>query len=107
MNPRRLTLFVLLYVSLDLSSPFIPGAFSFNPDESTDGVQRRRDPAAPRLTIVTAPRDSMIPRHDHLARPVNTRVPNPRDGRVAGEWLVDVRRAHAAVPEVSALSDDH
>jgi hypothetical protein len=106
-NARRFTLFVLLYVSLDLSSPFIQGAFSFNPDESTDGVQRRRDPAARRLTTVAAPRDSTLPRQDHLARPANTLVRAPRDGGVVAEWLVDVRRAHAPVPEVSALSDDH
>ena len=40
MKRRRLILGFLFYVTLDLSSPFVPGAFNFNPDECVEGIQR-------------------------------------------------------------------
>jgi hypothetical protein len=42
--PRsRLTLLVLLYLVLDFTNPHMPGAVSFDPDESIDGVRVERD----------------------------------------------------------------
>jgi hypothetical protein len=35
---------VLLYVSLDLSSPFVPGAFNFDPDQCVEGLHRASSP---------------------------------------------------------------
>ena len=104
---RPLTLLVLCYVSLDLSSPFVPGAFNFNADESIDGVQRHRETPARRLP--TAPTPPVPPAPD-LGSVRHTSGAVARTGRVPGtvyEWLVDVRRAHAPVPEVSSLIDDH
>ena len=105
MRARRLTFLFLVYVSLDLSSPFIPGAFNFNPDESVDGVHRRRDPRILRLAVATTPPPMTDSSPAPSARSAATGT--PRDARPATEWLVDVRRAHAPVPEVSALSDEH
>jgi hypothetical protein len=102
---RRLTFLFLVYVSLDLSSPFIPGAFNFNPDESVDGVQRPRDPRVVRMAITTAPSPLAGPSLDSPALSANAVA--RRAASPVSEWLVDVRRAHAPVPEVSALSDDH
>ena len=39
MTAPRLTLAVLLYVTLDMSSPFVAGAFTFNPDECVEAVR--------------------------------------------------------------------
>jgi len=102
---RRLTFLFLVYVTLDLSSPFIPGAFNFNPDESVDGVQRSRDPRVVRMAITTTPPPLAGPAPDSPA--LSAKALARRDARPTSEWLVDVRRAHAPVPEVSALSDDH
>jgi hypothetical protein len=105
---RRLTLVVLCYVSLDLSSPFVPGAFNFNPDESIDGVQRHRETAVRRLVAAPKPPPSLTAPDLDLVRHTAGAFASPqRAPRMMYEWLVDVRRAHAPVPEVSSLSEDH
>jgi hypothetical protein len=40
MTRRRLFLGFLFYLTLDLSNPFVAGAFNFNPDECVDGIHR-------------------------------------------------------------------
>jgi hypothetical protein len=106
-NRRRLTLLFVMYVALDLSSPFVPGAFNFNPDESVEAVSRRRDASARRLPPGTTPPPS--PR-DETCRVVQSRPAGPAlttRPRAVSDWLIDVRRAHAPVPQVSTLSEDH
>src|SRR4030095_9963020 len=41
---RRGMLAFVIYIALDLSSPFVPGAFNFNPDECVDGIHRASSP---------------------------------------------------------------
>ena len=98
---------ILCYVSLDLSSPFVPGAFNFDADESVEGVQRHRDrcviqfvvgPAAP----VTSPPDA-----GGLGDPPRRLAREERPTPGLAEWLVDLRRAHTPMPEVSSLSEEH
>jgi hypothetical protein len=43
MRRSRLILLVLLYLVLDFANPHMPGAVSFDPDESIDGVRVERD----------------------------------------------------------------
>ena len=107
MKSRRLTFLLLVYVSLDLSSPFIPGAFNFNPDESIDGVQRQRDPGPRRPAMAPAPRTFSDASPASVTPSANTGVGARRDSSPVNEWLVDVRRAHVPVSAVSALSEDH
>jgi hypothetical protein len=104
---RRLILLLTVYVSLDLSSPFIPGAFNFNPDESVDGVHRQRDPRTPRPLISAAPRVLPDPSPPSVTLSTSAITRIRYASNAVNEWLVDVRRAHAPVPEVSALSEDH
>jgi hypothetical protein len=104
---RRLILLLTVYVTLDLSSPFIPGAFNFNPDESVDGVHRQRDPRTPRPVIAGAPRVLPVTLPTSATLSAHAVAGGRRESNSVNEWLVDVRRAHAPVPEVSALSEDH
>lgn len=93
-----------MYVSLDLSSPFVPGAFNFNPDECVEGIHRassaheRADaPAlsarAPVVRLVSSPPSPVRPlaggRHPVL------------------EWLVDSRADSRASGDPPSLSEDH
>ncbi|MBI2014339.1 MAG: hypothetical protein HYS77_02180, partial [Candidatus Rokubacteria bacterium] len=68
MRPSRLAILcVVLYVVLDFSNPLIPGAVSFDPDESVEAVRAGRvaapaatatplAPAPPRLQVVLVER---------------------------------------------------
>jgi hypothetical protein len=54
MRLRRLVLLACVaYVAVDLGCPLVPGAFSFDPDESVDAVSayRIRPPAVPRAAV--------------------------------------------------------
>ena len=43
----RLTMFAfVVYVALDLSNPFIPGAFNFNPEECVEAAHREHQQQA-------------------------------------------------------------
>jgi hypothetical protein len=102
MKAKRLTLLVLLYVTLDLSNPFIPGAFSFNPDESVDGIDLR-DPRGPRVSATSA--------HSPAVRLVAHKAPpavvqRARETRVL-ERFVDMRQAHGASADPQSLTEDH
>ena len=37
---RTLVLLLALYVTFDFGSPFLPGAFAFDPDESVDAISQ-------------------------------------------------------------------
>jgi hypothetical protein len=55
MRARRLVLLAFFaYVVVDLGCPLVPGAFSFDPDDSVDAVSayRIRPPAGPRVALV-------------------------------------------------------
>lgn len=102
MRARLLIVLVLAHVSLDLSSPWVPGAFTFDPDESIEAAVAR-----PRV----APAGVL-----HAATPLgaSTRTPRmprvvPRPGAVSrplAEWVVDVRRAHGAAVEPALSAED-
>jgi hypothetical protein len=80
---RRSALFVaiLVYVTLDLSLPAMPGAFVFDPGESVESVQHTRARAAAEAVILpAAARDAFalarVP-HDMRDRPASTRPAAP------------------------------
>jgi hypothetical protein len=102
---RYLTLLILCYVSLDLSSPFVPGAFSFDPDESIEAVLCQ-PVDAPRRPVRGIRFPRLPPQAEAVTRPAGTVVPIacPSGAR---EWLVDVRQAHAPLPEVPTGAEDH
>jgi hypothetical protein len=104
---RRLTFLILCYVSLDLASPFVPGAFNFNADESIDGVQRDRETPVRRLVPAPKPPSPTAPDLNLVRHTAGALAGPQRAPRTVYEWRVDVRHAHVPVPDVSSLSEDH
>jgi hypothetical protein len=103
MKARRTVLAFLLYVSLDLGSPFIPGAFSFDPDECVEGV------GCPRSALDRADATAPMSRS-----PVVRLAPSASPARAVGRsaqpvlaWLVDVREGTRASGDPPSPVDDH
>jgi hypothetical protein len=104
MGRRRLMLGFLFYLTLDLSNPFVAGAFNFNPDECVEGIyrassshQRADAPALPSR----APVVRMVTSPPSPARPL-------AGGRYAVlEWLVESREDTRASGDPPPPSEDH
>ena len=103
------TLFVLLYLTLDYSTPSVPGVFSFDTDAFyLDGVVDARCVATPPTPSFAAP-PAMRTRTDcvsaaHHAAPSLARQ-TPPDRSVAAPR--GVARRHAIVAPSGPLSEDH
>lgn len=101
---RTFFLVVLVYVSLDLSTPDIPGAFVFDADGSVESTDAARLRLMPRPVVLAAlPKNSFIPLREaqsdvpHRLRPRGEGVPS---GHVVVNCLP--RAACSALP----LSED-
>lgn len=104
MSVRSLTLLLLLYVSLDFSNPLMPGAVSFDPGESTEGVHLQRLRADNLLSFV-------VPAPTPPAADVRSR-PQPLVIRILATsapraWQVHLRRAQAASTDPGPSPDAH
>lgn len=91
------------YVLLDFSSPYVPGAFVFDADQSVEGVVMsgqvlRLDGSSP----VVAPAPDPI-------RVGEVRIAFPAQARIAApvEWLVVLRKAHCDSSDRSVLAEPH
>ena len=100
----RITFAVLLYSVLDLSSPFVPGAFMFDPDTGVDAISRVRDGGDRASAAVSMPSS---PRRDLPSERPRFTISSVRRSPVVNEWLADLRQAHAALPDVRTVSEDH
>jgi hypothetical protein len=97
-----LTLVFTVYLCLDFSSPFVPGAFVFDADQSVDGV------VLPGLDVgldgppVVAPFTGAI-------RVVEVSSDRPAQPRIAGptEWVVVLREAQSCSSDRSSLLEAH
>jgi hypothetical protein len=102
MKCRRLALLIALYVGLDLTNPFMPGAFNF--DESVEGVsvphERLRHHQAGN---VPAPRPTLA-ESSAIDRVAPTRRP---EVRALVEWFVDLRQVHPPASDSQSPSEDH
>ena len=58
MRYRRIAFMVALYVTVDLTNPFIGCAFNFNPEESIDGLSRSHERLLPQETPAVLPTPS-------------------------------------------------
>ena len=94
---------IALYVTFDLTNPFVGCAFNFNADETMDGVSRQHEPLLHPAGMVPLP---MPPGRDEagLARPAPARAFPPR---ALGEWFVQLRQAHAPQSDPQSPPEDH
>jgi hypothetical protein len=105
MARRRLFFAFLLYLTLDLSNPFVAGAFNFNPDECVEGLRHRASSFAERIDASELPARTPVVR---LALPSPSAVPMLAGGRhTILEWLVDSREDTRASGDPPAPAEDH
>ena len=105
MTGRRMTLCFLLYVTLDLSSPFVPGAFTFDPDDCVDGVHGASSQLLRRADA------SALPARKPAARP-ELSPPSPVRPLAGGRhpvvaWLVDTREDPRSATDPPPPGEDH
>ncbi len=104
MTVTRVFVAVLLsYFLLDLSNPFLPGAFEFNADNSVDALSRDCSIPVDAVAMTSAPDSPRI-------EPVTT-APTPRHHAAARRpvvWKPYLQRAHVGgVGIPHAPADDH
>ena len=103
MSLLKLTLLLLVYVSLDFSNPMMPGAVSFGSDASVKGYQadrvREADVVAPHLPAAMPQR--LTPARASV-------MVSPRSVREAPlVWQVLFRRAYPSLSAPVDSSEDH
>jgi hypothetical protein len=103
MRYRRIALVIALYVTVDLTNPFVGGAFSFNAEESMDGVARQHERLLHQAAAVPLP---MPTGEDNpgIARPAPAQAFLSRS---LGEWFVHLRLAHAPHSDPQSPTEDH
>ncbi len=102
MKGRTLALFLLVYLTLDLANPFMPGAVTFV-DGRLEVIDAGRPPGT-ELPIRDVARGATPHGEPTLAQP------SPRPA-VTGEnlrrWWIPPRRAVSIAPNPDPSSDDH
>ena len=99
---RALLLAILVYVSLDLSLPGMPGAFVFEPSETVDSAQGRGRATADMVIVLGSVGYRVLP---PLTITSDDR-PLPSSGGNACVTCPAVKRLPRAVPEPARPADD-
>lgn len=103
MRCRRLALVIAVYVSFDLTNPFVGCAFNFDAEESMDGVSRQHE----RLLHQAAAVPLRLP-SDGGAAGLARSTPAQRPlSRALDEWFVQLRQAHALHSDPQSPTEDH
>lgn len=103
MRYRRIALVIALYVTVDLTNPFVGGAFSFDAEESMDGVARQHERLRHQEAAESLPMSAGEDRAE-IARSVSA---PPAPSRLLGEWFVHLRLAHAPQSDPQSPAEDH
>jgi hypothetical protein len=103
MRFRRLALLVALYVSLDLTNPFVGGAFSFELDESLDAVSRPHERLHPEAGTLAVPEPPRLRRGERVRPAPVGNLPTRR----LDEWLGQLRPAQASLSDPQSATEDH
>ncbi|HBH01064.1 MAG TPA: hypothetical protein DDZ42_03920 [Candidatus Rokubacteria bacterium] len=101
---RLAILFVLLYVAFDFANPLMPGAVSFDPDDSVEAVRASQAGAGDAAVVAVPPRAPERLQAPAGARPlarVASAVRPPRE-RLGHLWRAPARLAAPPQP-----SEDH
>jgi len=102
---RLFALLVALYLCVDFSNPFIPGAFVFDTDQSVDAVNIGQHPVAARDGHALLP-SSLGASQPHAVAPARPAAPRVV-AAAAVPWLVALRDSRARLPAPSSLNDPH
>jgi hypothetical protein len=103
MRYRRIAFMVALYVTVDLTNPFIGCAFNFSPEESIDGLSRSDERLLPQEAPAVLPTP---PGGDHAR--IARLAPTWRfTARVLGGWLAQMRQGHAPNSDPQSSTEDH
>lgn len=105
--PRCATLALLLYVSLDLSNPHMPGAFNFDPDDCVESVQAPSLRSLIRIDTATFPRPWMPDPDAVLTWDARRSERGTAAPLFLGDWIVNLRRAHPPAARASSSEDAH
>jgi hypothetical protein len=100
---RRMIMALLVYITLDLSSPFVPGSFNFDPDQCVEGIHRASTPQG--LAVATVLTRLPVLR---LVLPAPPSIRPVTGGcHTVLEWLVDSRDSTRASADPPPPSEDH
>ncbi|MBI1964092.1 MAG: hypothetical protein HYS37_12045 [Candidatus Rokubacteria bacterium] len=104
MTVSRLTLrLLLLYVALDFSNPLMPGAVSFDPDDSVEAVRAGRlEPPAAAVAVTPVPAPARV----ESAPPTRPALRRPAGPAAPPVVLTHLRRTPAP-SRTSDRSEDH
>jgi hypothetical protein len=103
MRYRRLTLLIALYVTLDLTNPFVGCVFNFNTEESMDGVSRQHERLLRQTAAVVLP----TPSGDEGAGSARSTLSQSLRSRDLRAWLGQLRQAHAPHSDPQSPTEDH
>jgi hypothetical protein len=103
MKGRALVLSLLVYLSLDLANPLMPGAVAF-----VDGSLRVVDAGRPVAVDLPAPAVSLEACHYWVVEPAPIRqLPCPTAGARGHRWRIPFPRMRPVTPEAPPASEDH
>ena len=102
MKGRALVLSLLVYLSLDLANPLMPGAVTF-----VDGSLRIVDAGRPVAVDLPAPAVSLDAGPSPVAPAPARPVPCPTAGARGHRWWIPFPRMRPLAPEAPSASEDH
>jgi len=103
MRCRLLALLTVLYLSLDVTNPFVGAVFRFDAEESIEGVSRQHEG----FPCEAVDADARLP--GLTSAGTRVRVPPARRAgvRPLTEWFVDLRQAHTPASDPTSSPEDH
>ena len=100
---RRFALLVGLYLSLDLTNPFLGCAFNFNLAESVEAVSHQHG----RLVLQSDHGTTPAPVETETGGSVRTAPGRRPEARALDEWLVALLQGHAGASDPPSSLEDH
>jgi hypothetical protein len=100
---RLLAVLIVLYIALDFTNPHMPGAVTFDPAKSIEGVHAERNRGSqPVMITIAAPRPVRLGEASEPQRSQHRLVPLP-----APRWHTSLFRRASTPGALAAPSEDH
>jgi hypothetical protein len=103
MRYRQLVLMLGLYLSLDLTNPFVGRAFTFDVGDSVDGVASQHQRLPGQASVAALP----VPSARTIAATARTAPARRTPVRPLDDWFVQLRQAHASLSDPQSTTEDH